>query len=225
MKKKRVAVLIPCYNESETIAEVVKDFKGGLPDASIYVYDNGSTDDTSKVARRVGAIVKKETKRGKGNVIRAMFRDIEADCYVVVDGDGSHVSNGVSVMCDAVLNSGVDMVIGDRLSSNYFDTNKRTFHNVGNRLIRSMVNRLFGGHIKDVMSGYRVLSRKFVKDIPIRTGGFEVETEMTIWALKNHYIIKEVPIPYKERQGGKSEVRAIWDGARIIKEVLREKVW
>ena len=191
MKKdsKKIAVLIPCYNESKTIEKVVKDYKEVLPEADIYVYDNNSTDGTDEIARKAGAIVKYEYRQGKGNVIRSMFKDIDADCYLMIDGDDTYPKENAREMCDLVLNKGADMVVGDRLSSTYFTENKRPFHNVGNRLVRWLINSLFKGHINDIMTGYRAFSYEFVKTFPVLSKGFEIENEMTIHALdKNMYI-------------------------------------
>ena len=186
---KKIAVLIPCYNESKTIEKVVKDYKEVLPEADIYVYDNNSTDGTDEIARKAGAIVKYEYRQGKGNVIRSMFKDIDADCYLMIDGDDTYPKENAREMCDFVLNKGADMVVGDRLSSTYFTENKRPFHNIGNRLVRWLINSLFKGHINDIMTGYRAFSYEFVKTFPVLSKGFEIENEMTIHALdKNMYV-------------------------------------
>ena len=187
---KKIAVLIPCYNESKTIEKVVKDYKEVLPEADIYVYDNNSTDGTDEIARKAGAIVKYEYRQGKGNVIRSMFKDIDADCYLMIDGDDTYPKENAREMCDFVLNKGADMVVGDRLSSTYFTENKRPFHNVGNRLVRWLINSLFKGHINDIMTGYRAFSYEFVKTFPVLSKGFEIETEMTIHALDKNFLLK-----------------------------------
>ena len=185
----KTAVLIPCYNEETTIRKVVSDFKNTLPHAAIYVYDNNSTDNTLLEAENAGAIVRKEPRQGKGNVIRQMLRDIDADCYLIVDGDDTYPAEYASELCKLV-EEGYDMVIGDRLSSTYFSENKRPFHNEGNRLVRFLVNKLFKSNIHDIMTGYRALSRSFAKNLPIISRGFEIETEMTIHALDNNFLIQ-----------------------------------
>ena len=179
MKKdsKKIAVLIPCYNESKTIEKVVKDYKEVLPEADIYVYDNNSTDGTDEIARKAGAIVKYEYRQGKGNVIRSMFKDIDADCYLMIDGDDTYPAENAREMCDLVLNKGADMVVGDRLSSTYFTENKRPFHNSGNRVVRGLINCIYKCNIRDVMTGYRAFSYQFVKTFPVLSKGFEIETE------------------------------------------------
>ena len=199
MKGKKIAVLIPCYNESKTIAKVVAGYKNALPEADVYVYDNNSSDGTDEIARKAGAIVRYERRQGKGNVIRSMFRDIDADCYLMIDGDDTYPADNARQMCDYVLQGGVDMVIGDRLSSTYFEENKRPFHNFGNSLVRTLINRLFHSNVKDIMTGYRAFSRCFVKHFPVLSRGFEIETEMTIHALDKNFLLKEVPIKYRDR--------------------------
>ena len=191
---RKIAVLIPCYNESKTIEKVVKDYKKVLPEADIYVYDNNSKDGTDEIARNAGAIVRYETKQGKGNVIRTMFRDIDADCYLMIDGDDTYPAENAREMCDYVLNDNVDMVIGDRLSSTYFQENKRPFHNFGNRMVRSLINVIFKNKINDIMTGYRAFSYKFVKSYPILSKGFEIETEMSIHAVDKNFTLKEIPV-------------------------------
>ena len=179
----KIAVLIPCYNESKTINKVVKDFKRELPEATIYVYDNNSNDGTDEIARKAGAVVRYERKQGKGNVIRTMFREIDAECYIMVDGDDTYPAEDARKMCDYVLEKDVDMVIGDRLSSTYFRENKRPFHSLGNILVEKLINMIYKSNIRDVMTGYRAFSYKFVKTFPILSKGFEIETEMTIHSL------------------------------------------
>ena len=209
MKKdsKKIAVLIPCYNESKTIEKVVKDYKEVLPEADIYVYDNNSTDGTDEIARKAGAIVKYEYRQGKGNVIRSMFKDIDADCYLMIDGDDTYPKENAREMCDFVLNKGADMVVGDRLSSTYFTENKRPFHNIGNRLVRGLINSLFKGHINDIMTGYRAFSYEFVKTFPVLSKGFEIENEMTIHALDKNIYVEELPVEYRDRPAGRWQWR------------------
>lgn len=220
--KDKIAILIPCYNESKTIAKVVKEYKKVLPEAVIYVYDNNSTDGTDEIAKKAGAIVKYEHRQGKGNVVRSMFRDIEADCYLMVDGDGTYPADSAKEMCDLVLNGGVDMVVGDRLSSTYFKENKRKFHGFGNRLVRMLINMIFRSHIKDIMTGYRALSRDFVKTCPVLSKGFEIETEMTIFALDKNFYIKEMPVNYKDREeGSESKLNTVSDGIKVIMTIAR----
>ena len=218
----KIAVLIPCYNESMTISKVVHDYKEALPEAEIYVYDNNSTDKTDELAREAGAIVKYEYRQGKGNVIRSMFRDIDADCYLMIDGDDTYPAENARQMCDLVLNKGVDMVIGDRLSSTYFTENKRPFHNVGNKSVRFLINRIFKSNVKDIMTGYRAFSRQFVKNFPILSKGFEIETEMTIHALDKNFLLEEVPVEYRDRpEGSVSKLNTIRDGTKVIMTIFR----
>ena len=222
MKDKKIAVLIPCYNESKTIAKVVKDYKKALPDADIYVYDNNSTDKTDEIAKKAGAIVKYEYKQGKGNVIRSMFRDIDADCYLMIDGDDTYPCENAKEMCDLVLNKKADMVIGDRLSSTYFTENKRPFHNFGNVLVRYLINTLFKSNVKDIMTGYRAFSYDFVKTFPILSKGFEIETEMTIHALDKNFLLKEIPVDYRDRPSGSvSKLNTFSDGFKVLKTIMR----
>lgn len=216
----KIAVIIPCFNEEVTIKTVVEDCKKYLPQADIYVCDNNSTDNTVKIAKEAGAVIKYETRQGKGNVIRKMFREIEADCFVMVDGDGAHPLNCVKEMCDMVLNEQIDMVIGDR-SVAYFNKNKRPFHNIGNKIVRLSINKIFRSNIKDIMSGYRVMSRFFVKSFPVLSEGFEIETEMTIHALDKKFSIKEIPIDYRERpQGSISKLNTFSDGLLVLKTIF-----
>ncbi|MBE5805358.1 MAG: glycosyltransferase [Clostridiales bacterium] len=216
--KNRIAVLIPCYNESKTIEKVVKDYKKVLPEAEIYVYDNNSKDGTDEIARNAGAIVRYETKQGKGNVMRTMFRDIEADCYLMVDGDDTYPAENAREMCDYVLNNDVDMVIGDRLSSTYFKENKRPFHNFGNKIVRGLINKLFKNNINDIMTGYRAFSYKFVKTFPVLSKGFEIETEMSIHAIDKNFTLKEIPVQYRDRPAGSvSKLSTYKDGVRVLK--------
>lgn len=218
--KSKIAVLIPCYNESKTIAKVVKDYKEALPEADIYVYDNNSTDNTDEIAKKAGAIVRYESKQGKGNVIRTMFREIDADCYLMIDGDDTYPSENARQMCNYVLENGVDMVIGDRLSSTYFEENKRPFHNLGNRMVRGLINKIFKSNIRDIMTGYRAFSYNFVKTFPILSKGFEIETEMTIHAIDKNFTLEEIPVQYRDRpEGSVSKLNTYKDGARVIKTI------
>ena len=219
---KKIAILIPCYKESKTIEKVIKDYKKALPHADIYVYDNNSYDGTDKIAKKAGAIVRYEYKQGKGNVIRTMFRDIDADCYLITDGDDTYPAENAKEMCDLVLNKGVDMVIGDRLSATYFEKNKRKFHNFGNRLVRFLINHLFKSNIKDIMTGYRAFSYSFVKTFPILSKGFEIETEMTIHALDKNFLIEEIPVQYRDRpSGSNSKLNTFSDGFKVLKTIAR----
>lgn len=218
----KIAVLVPCYNEAVTVEKVVTDFKAALPEADIYVYDNNSTDGTDEIARAAGAIVKYEYRQGKGNVIRSMFRDIDADCYLMIDGDDTYPAEHAREMCDLVLNKGVDMVIGDRLSSTYFAENKRPFHNVGNRTVRFLINKIFKSDVKDIMTGYRAFSKLFVKNFPVLSKGFEIETEMTIHALDKNFLLKEVPVNYRDRpEGSVSKLNTVRDGIRVLTTIFR----
>ena len=195
----KIAILIPCYNESKTIKKVVTDFKRELPEATIYVYDNNSSDGTDEIARNAGAVVRYEYQQGKGNVIRRMFAEVDADCYVMVDGDDTYPANQVREMVNKVLDRQVDMVVGDRLSSTYFEENKRPFHNLGNSLVRGSINTLFKNDIKDIMTGYRAFSYRFVKTFPVLSKGFEIETEMSIHAIDKNMFVENVVIEYKDR--------------------------
>ena len=216
----KIAVLIPCYNESKTIEKVVKDFKKELPEADIYVYDNNSTDGSDEIARKAGAIVKYEYRQGKGNVIRSMFRQIDADCYLMVDGDDTYPAEDARKMCDLVLEGKADMVVGDRLSSTYFTENKRPFHNFGNRIVRFLINKLFKNKIKDIMTGYRAFSYEFVKTYPVLSKGFEIETEMTIHAVDKNFLIQELPVTYRDRpEGSVSKLNTYKDGFKVLKMI------
>lgn len=217
---KKIAVLIPCYNESVTIEKVVKDYKEALPEADIYVYDNNSTDHTDEIAREAGAIVKYEYRQGKGNVIRSMFRDIEADCYIMIDGDDTYPAEHARIMAELVLKKGVDMVIGDRLSSTYFMENKRPFHNAGNRMVRFFINKLFDNNVRDIMTGYRAFSRQFVKSFPVLSKGFEIETEMTIHAVDKNFLLEEIPVKYRDRPSGSvSKLNTFSDGMKVLSTI------
>ena len=216
----KIAVLIPCYNESLTIEKVVSDYKEALPEATIYVYDNNSSDHTDELARKAGAKVVYEYRQGKGNVIRSMFRDIDAECYLMIDGDDTYPAENAREMVDLVLNKGVDMVIGDRLSSTYFTENKRPFHNMGNRVVRGLINHLFHSNVKDIMTGYRAFSRLFVKSFPVLSKGFEIETEMTIHALDKNFLLEEIPVTYRDRpEGSESKLNTVSDGMKVLKTI------
>ena len=222
MKKNgsKIAVLIPCYNEAKTIEKVVKDYKRVLPKADIYVYDNNSSDGTDKIAKKAGAIVEYEYQQGKGNVIRSMFRDIDADCYLMIDGDDTYPSENAKEMCDLVLEGKADMVIGDRLSSTYFTENKRPFHNFGNKIVRFLINKLFKNKVKDIMTGYRAFSYEFVKSFPVLSKGFEIETEMTIHAVDKNFKLIEVPVNYRDRpEGSVSKLNTYKDGFKVLKTI------
>lgn len=217
-----IAVLIPCYNEAKTIGKVVADFKKALPEAVIYVYDNNSTDGTDEIARKNGAIVRYEHQQGKGAVIRSMFREIDAKCYLMIDGDDTYPAQNAKDMVDAVLNKGVDMVVGDRLSSTYFTENKRLFHNSGNKVVRGLINFLFKNNIRDIMTGYRAFSYLFVKTFPVLSQGFEIETEMTIHALDKRMRVENVVVDYRDRpEGSQSKLNTISDGFKVLKTIFR----
>lgn len=221
-KNKKIAVLIPCYNESKTIEKVVKDYKEVLPEADIYVYDNNSNDKTDEIAKKAGAIVKYEYKQGKGNVIRTMFKDIDADCYLMIDGDDTYPKENAREMCELILEGKADMVIGDRLSSTYFTENKRPFHNFGNVLVRSLINNLFNSNVRDIMTGYRAFSYEFVKTFPVLSKGFEIETEMTIHALDKNFSLKEIAVEYRDRPAGsESKLNTFSDGFKVLKTIGR----
>ena len=221
-KNKKIAVLIPCYNESKTIEKVVKDYKEVLPEADIYVYDNNSSDKTDEIAKKAGAIVKYEYKQGKGNVIRTMFKDIDADCYLMIDGDDTYPKENAREMCELILEGKADMVIGDRLSSTYFTENKRPFHNFGNVLVRSLINNLFNSNVRDIMTGYRAFSYEFVKTFPVLSKGFEIETEMTIHALDKNFNLKEIAVDYRDRPAGsESKLNTFSDGFKVLKTIGR----
>lgn len=215
----RIAVLVPCFNEQKTINDVVSSFKTALPNAAVYVYDNNSTDSTAQIAQKAGAVVCHEYRQGKGNVVRSMFRDIEADCYLIVDGDNTYPADVAPEMCRLVLEGKADMVIGDRLSSTYFKENKRAFHNFGNNLVRKAINFLWRPKepILDVMTGMRAFSPLFVKSFPVLSKGFEIETEMTIHALDHNFLIRSIPVQYKDRpHGSHSKLNTYSDGAKVL---------
>lgn len=220
--KDHIAVLIPCYNESRTIEKVVRDFRRVLPEAVVYVYDNNSSDGTGDIAARAGAVVRKERMQGKGNVIRRMFREIDADCYLMVDGDDTYPAEDAPAMVAAVLNEQADMVVGDRLSSTYFTENKRPFHNMGNGLVRASINRLFGSDVKDIMTGYRAFSYAFVKTYPVLSKGFEIETDMTIHAINRRMQVANVVVSYRDRpDGSESKLNTYQDGMKVLMTIAR----
>ena len=221
-KMDKIAVLIPCYNEEKTIEKVVKDWKTELPEAVIYVYDNNSNDKTAELAQNAGAIVRHEYAQGKGNVIRRMFREIDAECYIMVDGDDTYPAEYGRKMANLVLEKNADMVVGDRLSSTYFNENKRPFHSFGNTLVRASVNRLFHTDIRDIMTGYRAFSFLFVKSFPVLSKGFEIETEMTIHAVEKNMRIENVVIEYRDRpSGSESKLNTYSDGFKVLKTIGR----
>ena len=218
----KIAVLIPCYNESKTIEKVVTAFKRELPEATIYVYDNNSTDGTDKIAEAAGAVVRYEYQQGKGNVIRRMFRDIDAECYIMTDGDDTYPAEYAREMADKVLYRNVDMVVGDRLSSTYFEENKRPFHNFGNSIVRNSINSLFKSDIKDIMTGYRAFSYMFVKTFPVLSKGFEIETEMSIHAVDKNLFVENVVIDYRDRpEGSESKLNTYSDGFKVLRTIFR----
>lgn len=218
----KIAVLIPCYNESKTIEKVVTDFRRSLPEAVIYVYDNNSTDGTDEIARKAGAVVRYEYRQGKGNVIRRMFREIDAECYIMTDGDDTYPAENAREMADRVLERNVDMVVGDRLSSTYFTQNKRPFHNFGNSLVRKSINVLFRNDIKDIMTGYRAFSYEFVKTFPVLSKGFEIETEMSIHAVDKNMSVDNVVITYRDRpEGSESKLDTYSDGIKVLGTIAK----
>ena len=218
----KIAVLIPCYNESKTIEKVITDFRNALPEAKIYVYDNNSSDNTAEIARKAGAIVKHEYKQGKGNVIRRMFREIDAECYIMTDGDDTYPAEYAAEMCQLVLDKNVDMVVGDRLSSTYFSENKRPFHNFGNSIVRKSINVLFHSNIKDIMTGYRAFSYSFVKTFPVLSKGFEIETEMTIHAVDKNMFCENVVVQYRDRpDGSESKLNTYSDGIKVLFTIFK----
>lgn len=217
----KIAVLIPCYNEEKTIKKVIEDWKKELPEAKIYVYNNNSVDRTAEIAREAGAIVRNEYQQGKGNVIRRMFREIDAECYIMIDGDDTYPAEFGREMAQKVLEKKVDMVVGDRLSSTYFEENKRPFHNFGNSLVRGTINRLFKSNIRDIMTGYRAFSYQFVKTFPVLSKGFEIETEMSIHAVDKNMFVENVIIDYRDRpEGSESKLSTYTDGAKVLKTIL-----
>jgi len=223
MIKKNIAILIPCYNEELTVAKVINDFKNELPEAKIYVYDNNSKDKTFEIAQKNGAIVKKEFRQGKGNVVRSMFRDIDADIYIMIDGDDTYPAQFVHKIIAPIVNQEADIVIGDRhTNGTYKHENTRPFHNFGNNLVKDLINKLFNSNLKDIMSGYRAFNKKFVKNMPITSEGFEIETEMTLHTLDKKFLLKEVPIDYRDRpEGSFSKLNTFSDGTRVLKTIFR----
>lgn len=218
----KIAVLIPCYNEAVTIKKVINDFQKVLPEATIYVYDNNSTDETAAIAEAEGAVVRHEYRQGKGNVIRRMFRDIDAQCYIMTDGDDTYPAEFAREMCDKVLERNVDMVVGDRLSSTYFEENKRPFHNLGNSLVRASINTIFKSDIKDIMTGYRAFSYNFVKTFPVLSKGFEIETEMTIHTVDKNMFCENVVIEYRDRpEGSESKLNTYSDGFKVLMTIVK----
>lgn len=218
----KIAILIPCYNEEKTIKKVVDDFKKTLPSATIYVYNNNSDDRTAQIAARSGAIVRNEFQQGKGNVIRRMFREIDAECYILVDGDNTYSASDAKKMIDLVLNKSVDMVVGDRLSSSYYSENKRPFHNVGNSFVKKAIHFIFKGNINDILTGYRAFSYGFVKTFPVLTKGFEIETEMSIHAIDKRMSVENVTIKYQDRpDGSESKLNTIPDGIKVIFQIIK----
>ncbi len=218
----QIAVLVPCFNEGPTIGKVVRDFKTVLPNATVYVYDNNSTDNTAEEAREAGAVVRRECQQGKGNVIRRMFSEIDAECYVIVDGDDTYPAEAAAEMVEHVLRDRADMVIGDRLSSTYFSENKRPFHNLGNSMVRWFINKLFNNDIKDIMTGYRAFSYRFVKTFPTLSKGFEIETEMSIHAVDKNMLLRNVVINYRDRpEGSTSKLSTYSDGIRVLRMIQR----
>ena len=217
----KTAVLIPCYNEELTIEKVILDFKKAIPHGDINVYDNNSTDNSYEIAKKAGAIVKREYRQGKGNVVRSMFRDIDADCYIMVDGDDTYPAEAAVEIEKLVLSKKADMVIGDRLSSTYFEENKRRFHNSGNKLVRKLINFIFKSDISDIMTGMRGFSYEFVKSFPVSSKEFEIETEMTIFALNHNFLIEELPIEYRDRmEGSESKLNTFSDGYKVVNLLL-----
>ena len=217
----QIAVIIPCYNEAATITQVVRDFAAALPSAAIVVGDNNSHDETARLAREAGAMVIAEPRQGKGNMLRTLLQSIEAECYLMVDGDDTYPAESARQLCDKVLNEGCDMAIGDRLSSTYFTVNQRRFHNTGNRMMRGLVNWMCHSNVQDILTGYRAMSRRFVKNFPLRSTGFEVETEMTVHALEHSFKVDAVPVDYRDRPEGSHSKLSTWgDGLRAIKTAL-----
>ncbi len=213
----KIAVIIPCYNEERTIRKVIEDFRCVLPDAVIYIYDNNSTDETAKIAAEAGAVVRHEFQQGKGNVVRRMFQEVDAECYIMADGDDTYPAEDAREMARLVLEKKTDMVVGDRLSSTYFQENKRPFHNLGNSLVRNAVNVIFGSNIRDVMTGYRAFSYRFVKTFPVLSTGFEIETEMTIHAISMNLSVENHVVDYRDRpEGSVSKLNTFSDGTKVL---------
>jgi len=218
----RIAVLIPCFNEEKTIEKVVRDFRSQIPEAVIYVYNNNSSDRTAELAEKAGAIVRNEYVQGKGNAIRRMFREVDAECYLMVDGDDTYPAEFAGEMARLVLEKKTDMVVGDRLSATYFEENKRPFHNIGNVIVRKSINFLFHNQIKDIMTGYRAFSYEFVKTFPVTSKGFEIETEMTIHAVDKNMHVENVIITYRDRpEGSQSKLNTYSDGLKVLRMIAR----
>jgi len=218
----KIAVLIPCYNEARTIRKVVEDFRQVLPEAVIYVYDNNSSDETARIAAEAGAVVRREYQQGKGNVVRRMFREIDAECYIMTDGDDTYPAEFAPAMAEKVLHHHTDMVVGDRLSSTYYEQNKRPFHNLGNALVKQSINFLFHNDIKDIMTGYRAFSYNFVKTFPVLSKGFEIETEMSIHAVDKNMFVENEIIEYRDRpEGSESKLNTYSDGFKVLRTILR----
>ncbi|MBO4412345.1 MAG: glycosyltransferase, partial [Lachnospiraceae bacterium] len=218
----KIAVLIPCYNEEKSIEKVVRDFREALPEAVIYVYDNNSSDRTAEIAEKAGAVVRHEYLQGKGNVMRRMFYEIDAECYIITDGDDTYPAEFAREMTDRVLYHNADMVVGDRLSSTYFTENKRPFHNFGNSIVRFLINALFHGEIKDIMTGYRAFSFRFIKTFPVLSRGFEIETEMSIHAIDKNMQVENVVVEYRDRQAGsESKLNTYSDGFKVLRTIVR----
>lgn len=223
--KKKIAVLLPCYNECLTIEKVIERYKNAIPDADIYVYDNNSTDGSAELAKKAGAIVRYEKQQGKGFVVRSMFKDIDADCYFMVDADDTYMEDNAAKMCDMVLSGEADMVIGDRLNSTYMSEEKRKSHTFGNKLVRFLINKLYNNKITDIMTGQRAFSKRFVKSFECKSNGFEIETEMTIFACDNGMVVKEVPVVYKDRpEGSYSKLNTYKDGFKVLKTIFKSFV-
>lgn len=221
MTKKSVAVLIPCYNEAKTVGKVIDDYRKALPEATIFVYDNNSSDDTAKIAKKHGATVRYEYRQGKGNVIRSMFRDIDADAYLMIDGDDTYPAENAAKLVALVLEGKADMAIGDRLSSTYFTENKRLGHNFGNKLVRKLINMVFQASVNDIMTGYRCFSYEFVKSFPVISQGFEIETEMTIHTLDKNLKLREIPVQYRDRPvGSESKLNTFSDGTKVLMTIF-----
>lgn len=217
----KIAVLLPCYNEAQTIGKVVRDFRAALPEAVIYVYDNNSTDGTGEIAREAGAVVRYEYRQGKGNVVRRMFQEIDAECYIMADGDDTYPAENAPALVEKVLCHQTDMVVGDRLSSTYFKENKRPFHNVGNAFVRAAINAIFKSDIKDIMTGYRAFSYRFVKTFPVISRNFEIETEMSIHAIAMNMAVENVVVDYRDRpEGSESKLNTVKDGVKVIKTIF-----
>ena len=223
MNNEKIAVLIPCYNEELTIKKVIEDFKRELPEADIYVYNNNSKDKTYEIASKCGVIVRNEYNQGKGNVVRRMFREIDADIYIMVDADDTYPAEFVHKLIEPIRNNTADMVVGDRLSNGtYKKENKRKFHNFGNNLVKKAINTVFKSNLNDIMSGYRAFNKMFVKNIPVLSSKFEIETEMTLHALDKKFIVKEIPIEYRDRpEGSVYKLNTVNDGVKVIKTIIK----